>query len=129
MFRSVLVFLLMILVPASFAAEPSEQFTSCVEDSGGVTASMLDCIGQENQRVDGELNALWQAGLPKQDADFKDMLRASQRAWIAYRDATCDVEGALYEGGSFASVAYSDCHRQLTTDRLDWLSRILEGGE
>ena len=128
MFRAVLVFLLMNLVSASFAAEPSEQFSSCMDDSGGVTASMLDCIGQENQRVDGELNALWQTELPKQDADFKDMLRASQRAWIAYRDATCDVEGAQYEGGSLAGVAYSDCHRQLTTDRLDWLSRILEEG-
>jgi len=126
MFRAVLVFLLMTLVPASFAAEPSEQFTSCMDDSGGVTANMLDCIGQENQRVDEELNALWQIELPKQDADFKGMLRASQRAWIAYRDATCDTEAAQYEGGSFASVAFSDCHRQLTTDRLDWLGRILE---
>ena len=126
MFRAVLVSALMTLVPASFAAEPSEQFTACMDDSGGVTASMLDCIGLENQRVDGDLNALWQAELPKQVADFKDMLRASQRAWIAFRDATCDVEAGLYEGGSFASVAYADCHRQLTTDRLDWLSRTLE---
>ena len=128
MLRAALVSALITLVPASFAAEPSGEFTACMDDSGGVTASMLDCIGQENQRVDDELNALWQAELPKQDADFKDKLRASQRAWITYRDATCDAEAAQYEGGSFASVAYSDCHRQLTTDRLDWLSRILKEG-
>jgi len=105
------------------SAEPSEAFTSCM-DATSSTAGMLDCIGTENERVDGAMNSLWTEQFPSLSETMKTDLRASQRAWIAYRDTTCDFSASLYEGGSFAGVAYSDCVRQITTDRLEWLSGI-----
>ena len=116
----------LLVAPVTVSAEPSAEYSACMDAAGGVTAGMLDCIGIENTRVDDELNAVWQAGFPEQSNAVREKLRTSQRAWIAYRDSTCDVDAAQYEGGSFASVAYADCHRQLTTDRLDWLMQTFE---
>lgn len=125
MLRILVVATMMSVASAASSAEPSAEFTACMDASGGVTASMLDCLGVENERVDAALNALWQSAFPQQSDDLRGPLRASQRAWITYRDTTCDFEAAQYDGGSFANVARADCYRQLNTDRLDWLGRVL----
>jgi uncharacterized protein YecT (DUF1311 family) len=119
--------LLVNIAPAAASSEPSAEFSACMDGSGGVTASMLDCLGAENKRLDDALNALWQSKFPNRSDILRDKLRTSQRAWITYRDATCDFHAAQHQGGSFASVAYADCYREATTDRFDWLSRALAG--
>ena len=48
-------------------------------------------------------------------------LLASQRAWIAYRDATCAVEGYGFRGGSAEPMERSACAARLTRERTTWL--------
>ena len=53
-------------------------------------------------------------------------LRAAQRAWIAYRDAACAAEAALWEGGSAQPMIRSGCLARLTDQRTDDLKAYAE---
>lgn len=56
----------------------------------------------------------------------KEALRAAQRTWIAYRDAACNAEGQLYEGGSIRPLIENTCKATLTTRRTQDMRAIYE---
>lgn len=67
---------------------------------------------------DAELNRLW--GVVKPAADRVGTgaaLLTAQRAWLRYRDATCDGERDQYAGGSIAPQIYWSCMDRLTMQR------------
>lgn len=53
-------------------------------------------------------------------------LLASQRAWLAFRDAQCVIEGGEFAGGSLQGMTMTACKTRLTKERtaqlraLDW---------
>jgi uncharacterized protein YecT (DUF1311 family) len=78
---------------------------------GDTQMEMNSCAASDYSRADEELNTVWRK-LPKS----KELL-ASQRAWIAYRDAECYFRKAQFEGGSIAPLIYSSCLSELTKQR------------
>ena len=44
-------------------------------------------------------------------------MNASQAAWIAYRNAECRLQAALYAGGSIHPLVYLTCEERLTDIR------------
>ena len=78
---------------------------------GDTQMEMNSCAASDYSRADEELNTVWRK-LPKS----KELL-ASQRAWIAYRDAECSFRKAQFEGGSIAPLIYSSCLSELTKQR------------
>ena len=101
---------------------------------GGLsTAGMVICNGAEADWWDARLNVEYRALMERlraEDAAWQpvpDMpprpsgaegLRAVQRAWIAYRDATCAFEQARWWGGTGASVAGAGCRLRLTAEQV-----------
>jgi uncharacterized protein YecT (DUF1311 family) len=90
---------------------------------GDTTIGMIDCLGAENAYWDARLNAAYTARmvesrqaddetarLASAAASLADALRAMQRAWIDYRDATCLHEQAQWRGGSGGGPATMACH-------------------
>jgi uncharacterized protein YecT (DUF1311 family) len=68
--------------------------------------------------ADRELNRLW--GIVKPAADQRGMGQAlldEQRAWLRFRDATCEGERDAYAGGSIAPTVYWQCMDRLTLER------------
>ncbi len=55
-----------------------------------------DCAAIERQIWDGWLNRWYGEALKKIPAPAVDKLKAAQRAWIAWRDAGCAVDGDLH---------------------------------
>jgi uncharacterized protein YecT (DUF1311 family) len=55
-----------------------------------------DCAAIERQIWDGWLNRWYGEALKKIPAAAVDKLKAAQRAWIAYRDSGCAVDGELH---------------------------------
>ena len=51
---------------------------------------------------------------------------ASQRAWIAFRDAQCAFESSAMEGGTAAPLLFSGCAAQLTRERAKELRDLRE---
>jgi uncharacterized protein YecT (DUF1311 family) len=96
----------------------------CMADTpqGDTTYGMILCFSAEADWWDARLNASFAARMKDaraMDADVMPMgrpvpsaamaLRDMQRAWIAFRDARCAYEAALWMGGSGAGPAVGAC--------------------
>ncbi len=90
--------------------------------------TMTRCAGIDFDKADAELNRIW-PGLKKdaQEADaeafegnggYLDALLASQRAWLAYRDAECALQGFEARGGSMEPMLVNACLAEKTTARI-----------
>lgn len=102
----------------------------------GAVAQTVDCNNQITQmdmnicadiaydEADAELNRAYGLAVDHArqiDAQSKigveERLRVAQRAWISYRNAACDAEASMFEGGSIQPLVYSGCLERLTLTR------------
>ena len=113
---------------------------ACMEASevGGTTMGMSLCLANEVDQWDGLLNAVYQKLMAAEKAADAEMveigvdgpkmaeaLKAMQRAWIAYRDASCDYEVSQWGNGTGAGPAYQSCMMDMTARQaLDLISRL-----
>jgi uncharacterized protein YecT (DUF1311 family) len=94
------------------------------------TVEMNRCAGAEFEKADKELNEVYQkalAEIPEMAGDdplfdakaWEAALRASQRSWIAFRDAECEGHVAMFwSGGSGATVDIIGCKTEKTEARI-----------
>lgn len=103
----------------------SKQFAACMDQSGGVTMDMIECIGSETQRQDVRLNKAYKAVAANQIPERKKQLQEVQRIWIKFRDANCDF---YYDpnGGSMARVSANSCMMTMTADRAKELENLAQ---
>jgi uncharacterized protein YecT (DUF1311 family) len=74
-------------------------------------------------RADAELNKIYEALLKKlPDADSKEKLKQSRRAWLAFRDAEAEFEG---RGGTMAPTLRYATKTELTEQRTKQLKAKL----
>ncbi|MFQ6547856.1 lysozyme inhibitor LprI family protein [Aestuariibius sp. 2305UL40-4] len=113
---------------------------TCAETpDGGTTVGLGFCYGRELDWWDARLNVAYQDLLAQKrelDAEMEeigatvpsqaDALQAMQRAWIAYRDATCDYERSLWGGGTGGGPATSACLMRETGEQALYLEAGLE---
>jgi uncharacterized protein YecT (DUF1311 family) len=72
---------------------------ACIQKEGNTSNAVLnECYGREAAVWDVRLNAAYRAALVKMDKDAADNLRKTQRAWIAWRDATCRQPEVAFKG-------------------------------
>ena len=117
---------------------------ACMEETEGgyTTPGMAGCLDAEREYWDGELNAAYGElraraqqfdadppieGLPPRPSSV-DALRDMQRAWIAFRDASCRYEQLQWWGGTGASGAYTGCLMRLTGEQALTLRSYLAEG-
>ena len=82
------------------------------------------CADLAFQAVDGELNDAYADAVAfARDLDssgaggVEDRLRKAQRAWVPFRDAACEAEAFLFDGGTMQPMIYSGCLARLTDQR------------
>ena len=117
--------------------------TACMKNSPGgeSTVGMGGCLDREVQVWDEVLNAEYQrlvVTTGRRDAEGAEYnapatqpaLRNMQRAWIEYRDATCDFERSKWGGGTRGGPATLACIMRLTAQQALYLSnqRFADGG-
>jgi uncharacterized protein YecT (DUF1311 family) len=79
------------------------------------------CADKDYRRADAELNRVYRKTIAGQDGHSRDLLRASERAWIGFRDAQCRFESAENEGGTIYPLVYGGCLTALTMARTKQL--------
>nr|WP_281390453.1 lysozyme inhibitor LprI family protein [Paracoccus amoyensis] len=87
--------------------------------SGSTTPGISACLMSENAVWDRLLNQEYQANR-KAFADTPGMtekLQAAQRAWVAMRDADCEIAYDRYGGGSMRTIASAACQMNHTARR------------
>lgn len=133
--------LTMLCVPAfapTLAAESDGAPATPVErDLAKIDAALNACTGKDDSNmgrrmcasaalaaadevlngVYGKLTDQMKASADPQDKERLRRLVASERAWIAYRDAECALQGASMLGGSGEPLMVLDCHYGLTRER------------
>jgi hypothetical protein len=80
-------------------------------------------------RADADLNKTYQAVLAKlRDAESKQKLKETQRAWLASRDAEAARAAKEAEGGSMAPMLRYETMTHLTRERIKELKSMLDHG-
>jgi uncharacterized protein YecT (DUF1311 family) len=109
-------------------------------DTAVTQLELTECASRQFEKADRALNAQWKmtlAEMRKRDADpaeqdstgrpgFADALLTSQRTWLAYRDAQCQLERLQAHGGSMASMLEIMCKASLTDQRTAALLEAIE---
>lgn len=102
----------------------STAYNTCVDRSGGVTATLRDCAEAEGKRIDAALNREYRLAMARQPSRAaKDRLRVSQRAWLRTRYDHCAAEARELEGGTLWLLAMDGCGLAADADRVAWLKR------
>lgn len=101
----------------------SASYSGCMDDSGGVTVEMQDCMGEELAAQDAKLNAAYKALSSGLVPARRQQLTAVQRLWIQYRDANCRFH-ADPDGGTLAGLSASECVLRETAERAAELERL-----
>ena len=106
--------------------------------SSGVQAELNACAQRDFEAADRRLNAQWRITLAKLRAEDRgngrdgfgpptaDVLLKSQRAWLAFRDAQCDLMSQEARGGSMQPMLYAGCRAKLTDERTQSLKQVIE---
>lgn len=100
--------------------------------------AMTMCAAAQSNQADAEMNRVWKqvtAQMQRSDRDepstdrsdvgFAPALLASQRAWLAFRDAECRIESYEWRGGSMQPFTYNQCLTELTQQRTRQLRAII----
>ncbi|HEY3660565.1 MAG TPA: lysozyme inhibitor LprI family protein [Candidatus Udaeobacter sp.] len=79
------------------------------------------------KKADAELNKTYEAILVKlPDAQSKELLKQSQRAWLAFRDAEAALVADQAHGGTMAPTLRYATMTELTQQRIKQLKSHLE---
>ena len=115
----------------------SAAFHECQEEAVS-TVDMLVCYDAEIALSDARLNKAYQALVQQFTKDDKELplegataatsrvglLRAAERAWIAYRDADCKSWGSIEGAGSLGAVVAAGCYLDHLITRTLALERM-----
>lgn len=90
----------------------------CVGDeANSPTALMEACYDRESTVWDERLNEHYKKLMAALDDDRKAKLKAQQKAWIALREQTCEMEASFWDGGTGGNVASTACFMRETAHR------------
>lgn len=87
------------------------------------------CAGMDFTAADAKLNALYKTMMAKYDAANGALLKSSERAWIAYRDAQCDFATNGTAGGTINPMMDTMCRTEKTNARIKELNAQLHCAE
>ena len=97
----------------------------------GRAVTQLDmnlCARLDWEAADAELNLAYEAAVARAETfdtypegRAEETLRAAQRAWVTFRDAVCESEAALWDGGSAEPMVRSGCLAAVTRRRAEEL--------
>ena len=93
--------------------------------------AMNRCAGDAYERADKALNVQWKRVLDAygDDAKTRKLALDSQRAWLKYRDAHCELAASDSVGGSMWPMLNSGCLASMTRQRTAELKALIDGVE
>jgi uncharacterized protein YecT (DUF1311 family) len=90
----------------------------------GPAAAETQCFVTESQSAEKELNSFLAEIQKVLNAANQNRLQSAQRSWVQYRQANCEAERGLYDGGSAAPMVYYACLAADTRHRISELNTM-----
>jgi uncharacterized protein YecT (DUF1311 family) len=95
--------------------------------ASGVQLYMNICSLYAYYVADAALNEQYQSLRSRlKEATARDKLTKAQRAWVIWRDANCDFESSIWDGGSFRPTALATCRKGMTAERTEQIRASLQ---
>ncbi len=106
-------------------------YSACLDKSEGVTANMNNCSGDASNKMDKRMNQLYKALMKKLPKPKQELLKNSQRKWLAWRTAEQELSYALdpNEGGTLQTVSAGGFAYAMLKRRVQEFERYLTGFE
>jgi uncharacterized protein YecT (DUF1311 family) len=104
-------------------AMDSRVYRTCLDQSGGVTSNISDCLDVEYARLDRRLNQSYRVTLRRLTQPKVMALRSDERLWVATRDETCleTLKDAQDRGGTLYSIQMRTCQLEELKRRITWV--------
>ncbi len=129
------VFLVFLLMTAGSYSAHADDPLDCKDPQD--QQSMNQCAGLDYEKADKQLNKLWPSikgsaeendkNVDAANGGYTKALIASQKAWLAFRDAECTWEGFQAHGGSMEPMLVNGCLARVTNERIKQLKDNQEG--
>jgi uncharacterized protein YecT (DUF1311 family) len=87
----------------------------------GTTVNVERCFVESGKRSDADLNLTYAKIMSVLDAGDRQHLQKAETFWITYRNAACEAEYRLWNGGSGGPPAKMACIDGETRRHLDYL--------
>jgi uncharacterized protein YecT (DUF1311 family) len=89
-------------------------------------SDLNQCTAAQYQAADKKLNETYQAAQKRAQEPQREQLKKAQIAWIASRDADCELLSSSSEGGSVQPMVRNQCLTDKTAEREAFLSSLLQ---
>jgi uncharacterized protein YecT (DUF1311 family) len=87
----------------------------------GTTVNIERCFVESGKRSDADLNRTYAQIMSVLNAGDRQRLQKAETSWITYRNAACDAEYRLWNGGTGGPPAKMACIDGETRRHLDYL--------
>jgi len=127
--KSILVSLILLTYSTGIVAPPQKQGASKSPCEGTETQTEANaCARYKYQKADAEMNRIYEqlmSELAGDDDKDQQKLRQAQLLWLQYRDANCESEASIYDGGSIRPAVYRLCLASVTQERTRRMKEFL----
>ena len=113
--------------PAIFAQRKRTPQLPC-EKTAQTQLELNNCAHLAYVKADAEMNRVYKqlmASSSESGEKYQQKLKEAQVAWLKYRDATCESEAVINEGGSIYPMIYDYCLASVTEERTKRLKNML----
>jgi uncharacterized protein YecT (DUF1311 family) len=86
------------------------------------------CSRRDYEKADAEMNKVYKQlmlELAGYKNDHRPKFQEAQALWLKYRDANCDSEASVYEGGTIRPTVYYSCLASVTRERTKGIKAFL----
>lgn len=84
------------------------------------------CTAVQYQVADKKLNDTYQEAQKRAHPAQRELLKKAQIAWIASRDADCELLSSSTQGGSVQPMIHNQCMTDKTAEREAFLASLLQ---
>lgn len=127
MVKRILTAVLIVVCSQSVWALPRRQ-SSSEKPCGkyGTQAEANACARRDYEKAEAELKGVYEQLVTEFAGEGRRKLEKAQSLWLQYREATCESEASIYEGGSIRPAIYNGCLASVTRERAHRLRGFLD---
>ena len=116
-----------LLLPSPYTLSQDQKKDPCADAQS--QTEMNICWGKEYKAADAQLNAAYREFTSKLNPEETVQLKATQLAWIKFRDANCEFVADQYKGGSIRPMIAAMCLADVTHARTSELKAQMKERE
>jgi uncharacterized protein YecT (DUF1311 family) len=120
-------FTLLVLIFGAPALAKDQKKDPCADAQTQLEMNM--CWGGQYKAADAQLNAVYREFTSKLNLEETAQLKATQLAWIKFRDANCEFVADQYKGGSIRPMIAAMCLADVTNARTSELKAQMKERE